>query len=279
VSRPSIESSIPAGRLDQTSGRVTAPQRFSVITVVLNDKPGFQRTRASLEAQSFKDFEWIVVDGASTDGTLDEIRSIAAPSHLWISERDSGLFDAMNKGLFRARGEYIVFMNAGDTFAGPEVLRQVDSLLKVTPGVWDLAFGHAYEQAEDGTLLLKRARAASAIRYGMFTHHQAMFYRRAAIGKVRYDTSFHVAADYHFTCCFLKAAQRTLRIDLPVCVFTRGGLSMKKAETGRREALAIQKQTLKLSPGRRMLNHAAFLGSSLMRTHMRGLYDRLRFVK
>ena len=97
---------------------------FSIITVTRNNLPGLKRTHDSLKIQICHDFEWVVVDGASTDGTPDYLRTTGA---IWVSEPDSGLYDAMNKGLGNAVGDYIVFMNAGDLFAAPDVLDKIKS--------------------------------------------------------------------------------------------------------------------------------------------------------
>ena len=88
---------------------------FSVVTVVRNDCTGFLKTMDSVERQTFTEFEWIVVDGGSTDGTVDWIKSGRRVTS-WTSENDSGIYDAMNKGITKSNGEYLVFLNAGDVF-------------------------------------------------------------------------------------------------------------------------------------------------------------------
>jgi putative colanic acid biosynthesis glycosyltransferase len=251
--------------------------RFSIVTITLNDCAGLVQTHASVVAQRCVDFEWLVIDGGSADGTVEYLQQLHDPKCKWISEADSGLYGAMNKGLERATGDYIVFMNSGDRFASQDVLGRIETLLVQDGREWDLVFGDAYEEAADGTLFRKRARSAKAITYGMFTHHQAMLYARRAIAGMRYDCRFVVAADYHFTCRLLAEGAATLRLGLPISINKRGGLSEKKAVTGRRENLAIQKSVLQLGPARRVANYVLFLGSGLMRTHLRGLYDRMRF--
>jgi putative colanic acid biosynthesis glycosyltransferase len=251
--------------------------RFSIVTVVLNDKAGFRKTRESVEAQTFPGFEWVIVDGGSTDGTLEDLREIGRANCRWFSEPDKGIYDGMNKGLALATGEYVVFMNSDDRFAGRDVLARIDALLAETEMEWDLVFGDAYQESETGCLLLKKARTVAAIKYGMFTHHQAIVYRRQAIENMRYDLNFAIAGDYHLTSRLLVHGGRSLRAQFPICISSLAGVSEKKAEVGRREALAIQKHVLHLGPLRLAFNHAAFLASNLMRTHMRGLYDRIRF--
>lgn len=95
---------------------------FSIITVTLNNLPGLRKTRDSVTAQQFQDFEWLVVDGGSSDGSVEFLQDCTAN---FTSAPDKGPFDAMNKGLERARGQYLLFLNAGDTLAAPDVLRQI----------------------------------------------------------------------------------------------------------------------------------------------------------
>ena len=137
-------------------------------------------------------------------------------------------------------------MNSGDKLAGQNVLARIDTLISQSGRDWDLVFGDAYEEAADGKLLLKNARSAEAIKYGMFTHHQAMVYARTAVAGMRYDCRFVIAADYHFTCRLLARGGRCLRANFPFSINKRAGVSEKYAQIGRRENLEIQKQVLGL---------------------------------
>lgn len=105
-----------------------APPRFSVVTIAYNDLPGLQRTVASLDAQDHPSFEHLVIDGASTDGSVDWLGGLAeTPSRTVVSEPDSGIYDAMNKGLRAARGDIVIMMNSGDTFSSPDSLSIIDA--------------------------------------------------------------------------------------------------------------------------------------------------------
>lgn len=96
--------------------------RVSIITVVRNDVDGLARTLASVAAQTYDNRQSVVIDGNSTDGTLETLRQHATMIDVWISERDEGTYHAMNKGIMLANGEWLVFMNAGDEFAGIDAL-------------------------------------------------------------------------------------------------------------------------------------------------------------
>jgi putative colanic acid biosynthesis glycosyltransferase len=251
--------------------------QFTVVTIALNDLPGLKETSASVGSQRFLDFEWIVVDGGSSDGTVEYLRGIDQGNCRWISELDEGLFYAMNKGLDRAAGDYIIFMNSGDTFADEDVLARIHTVIAEYENHIDFLFGDAYERGSSGKLLLKPARPAESIKRSMFTHHQAMIYARKAIGDMRYDCRFRMAADYHLTSRLLARGARSVYLGFPVCVFERAGFSENNAEIGRRENLTIQKDVLGVGPIRRNYNHASLLASAFLRTYMRGLYDRLRY--
>lgn len=96
--------------------------KISIITIVWNDCEGMARTLASVRSQTFRDFEYIVVDGASTDGTREFLEGHEAQIDVLISEPDNGLYEAMNKGADQASGAWALFLNAGDVFATPETL-------------------------------------------------------------------------------------------------------------------------------------------------------------
>ena len=251
--------------------------RFTVITIGLNDLAGLRETRASVAAQTFPDFEWIIVDGGSTDGTVEYLQELDQSNCAWSSERDEGLFHAMNKGLDRASGEYVIFMNSGDRFANKDVLSRAHALLAQNEDQIDLLFGDAYEVSSDGQMLLKKARPVTSIKRGMFAHHQSIFYARRAIGTTRYHCGFRIAADYHFTSVLLAHGAKSFYLEYPLSLFQRGGSSETNAGIGRRENLIVQKDVLGVGLPRRTLNHISFLISAFFRTHMRRLYDRLRY--
>lgn len=101
------------------------PPLLSIVTINLNDRDGLARTLASVASQSFADRELIVVDGGSTDGSVELIRASGALVSDWLSERDRGVYDAQNKGLARARGTFVLFLNSGDSLAAPDALERL----------------------------------------------------------------------------------------------------------------------------------------------------------
>lgn len=249
---------------------------FSIITVVRNDLAGLERTRNSLLAQADRRFEWLAVDGGSTDGSAEYLSRHRSELAWWRSQPDRGPYDGMNAGLERAQGDYLLFLNAGDELAAPETLAALAARLDAAHRP-DFAYGSSFERLEDGSLVGKPARSHRHAWYGMFTHHQAMLYRRTAIGNLRYPLEHPIGADYAFTLETLKQAGAVLRLKMPVCVFAAAGLSVRRAADGRLDQFRIRRQALGLP----WIANAGITGLQLASFGLRSvaprLYRRLRF--
>ena len=254
--------------------------RLAILTVVRDDRPGLLATHRSLREQTLQDFDWIVVDGASTDGTADWLRAHAGEMAWWRSAPDGGLYDAMNVALDAAlaatAASHVLFLNAGDTLAGPEVLARLEAAAIAAPEA-DLLYGHALERLPDGRLVAKRARSHRLAALGMFTHHQAMLYRTAALGALRFDPGYTVAADYAFTLSVLGRGGVVAPIPRFVCIFAAGGRSQRDADQGRREQAAIRHKLL----GYGILRNATLSNlqriAFSVRKHAPWLYEKFRF--
>lgn len=174
---------------------------FSIITVCYNADATIGRTMESVAAQGFDDYEHIIVDGASKDGTLDKVRMLSTSRTRVISEPDSGIYDAMNKGLDRAGGKYLIFLNAGDRF------HSSDSLQHIADGAVNNNFpGIIYGQTDlvdnDGRRIGPRHLTAppqltyKSFAQGMMVCHQA-FVVLARIA-MPYNTRYRYSADYEW---------------------------------------------------------------------------------
>ena len=217
---------------------------FSIISIHLNHPDGLARTAQSLKCQSFQDYEWILIDGASTPPVPSALQ---AEARVYISAPDQGIYDAMNKGLKQAKGDYVLFLNAGDALAGPDVLTQLAALICAQPRPPVFVYGDSLEETKNGPPSYKPARAHHTINLGMFTHHQAMLYRRESLRGLHYDLRYRIAADYDFTLRFLctAAAQESgavLYASFALCLFESGGVSQTKAKLGRREQFIIRRR-------------------------------------
>ena len=102
--------------------------RYSIITINYNNKGGLEKTINSVLGQSFHNYEYIIIDGGSTDGSVEIIKKYASQIDYWVSESDNGVYNAMNKGIGKASGEYLNFMNSGDTFHSSSALETISDL-------------------------------------------------------------------------------------------------------------------------------------------------------
>lgn len=173
--------------------------RFSVITIVRNDAVGVIRTLQSVFSQTYQNFELIVQDGASTDGTSDVLRGFGDwIDHLNI-EKDGGIYDAMNRALRRATGDYVIFMNAADFFLNNKVLERVAKLIDIEAD--DIWTGQAISD-EKGKI--HNYRPPHEYWAGSTFDHQATFIRTSLMKELEYDTKYKISGDLHF---FTRARQ------------------------------------------------------------------------
>ena len=180
---------------------------FSIITVTWNAAGVILPTLESVQRQTSSDYEMLIIDGASTDDTLAIVRQASIPSMRVFSEPDKGLYDAMNKGIERARGRYIVFLNAGDAFADDAVLARLARLASGNPGV-------IYGQTQlvdsgrnvvgDRHLTAPKRLTADSFLNGMVVCHQAFFARRDLVP--RYDLQYRFSADYDWCIKVLRSS-------------------------------------------------------------------------
>lgn len=225
---------------------------FSIVTVCLNDKEGLIRTQQSIFSQTNSNYEWIVIDGVSRDGTKEFLEQLSGEECQWISEPDKGLYDAMNKGVEKAAGRYLLFLNSGDEFASPSVLQEVFNMMprECLP---DFIYGDSLERRRDGELIYKSARHHKYIWYGMFTHHQSMFYARNALGAIRYRSDYPIAADYALTSEMLSrqlaVPLNIVRVSSPICIFEGGGITSSSINhfRGMKEQWRVGRNILKRS--------------------------------
>ena len=156
--------------LPAPSDEVHAPL-LTVITVVFNGAEQIARTIESVISQDYERLEYIVIDGESTDGTPDVVGRYRREIQVFLSEPDHGLYDAMNKGVHLASGEFILFMNCGDVFAGPAAVSS--AMRAIRPGAEQVVFGKWLRRTSAGSTLCR-----PALERGLF-NHQAVIYSRS----------------------------------------------------------------------------------------------------
>ncbi|CAK0751354.1 Glyco_trans_2-like domain-containing protein [Azospirillaceae bacterium] len=215
---------------------------LSIVTVVRNDLPKLIATFQSLIVQDHQNFEWIVVDGASTDGVQAWLTACGDRVAWWRSAPDSGIYEAMNIGLSVVRGDYVLFLNAGDKLPTPQTLGRIAAECQRLLLVPDFIYGDALEESEDGRRLYKPARSYRTAWYGMFAHHQSIIYSRMLAQRFRFDVSFSIGADYALTLQTLQVAQGVVKLPIPFCIFATGGVSWRRASQGRRDQMRIRRK-------------------------------------
>ena len=178
-----------------TSGQTSAAPAISVITVNFNMARDLERTIRSVAGQTFAGKEYIVVDGGSSDGSLEVIRRNSAALDRWISEPDRGIYDAMNKGSSLARGDWLLFLNSGDVFSGKDVLSDIFSAS--IPDESAILTGHAVIRYPDGGRRLWEASPPRDFVYGMICSHQAVLVRRSVATALKFNVD-KSAGDYEF---------------------------------------------------------------------------------
>ena len=207
----------------------------SVVTVVRNDPEGLARTIDSVASQDYPKIEYLVIDGASTDETPEVLKSHQEKVSRWISEPDAGIYDAMNKGARLASGEYVCFMNAGDSFAASDTVTR----MFVPPPTSELVWGDCLVESAKGEEYDPARVVIPRLHRQMTVCHQSIFTRRIALLGRPYDTSFRIAADYDFLCERILAGASWEYRPVPVSRINDKGASAQIFRTSMREKKQI----------------------------------------
>ncbi len=175
--------------------------KLSIITVNLNNRAGLQKTIESIITQTFKDYEWIVIDGGSIDGSKELIEHYSDYISYWVSEPDKGIYNAMNKGILMAKGDYILFINSGDWLCNDTALERC-----LSHGLSaDIAYGELYFVDNDGNYVKSRFPKQVSVYY-LYHYslgHNASFIKRTLLQNEPYDEQYSIVSDWAF---FLKQA-------------------------------------------------------------------------
>jgi len=208
---------------------------ITIITVVYNGEKYLEETILSVINQTYNNIEYIIIDGGSTDGTIDIIKKYEDRIDYWISEKDSGIYDAMNKGIAHSNGELINFMNASDVFCDSELLYNMVSHINKNEVFPDILYGNAHIYSENGDFLkVLKPLKFSKLFFNLFSTrvvcHQAVFVNRDIIST--FDTDYIIKGDLNWYYSLLKKSKHSKIIYLPlsVCNYSLGGLSSKSSK-------------------------------------------------
>lgn len=222
--------------------------KLSIVTINRNNAAGLVRTIDSVRSQDFRDFEHIVIDGASTDGSVEAIRARAGALQYWVSEPDAGIYAAMNKGLRKAQGEYVQFLNSGDWLSDGQVL---DRVFGEGMACEDLLYGDHVRVEKHGRT--KRFEVPDALALSQFRGqsiicHQAAFYRRNLFAELGpYNEANRLVSDWEFNLRILLADKSTRRLPFVVACCSAEGLSVTQAEVSLAEQAAVLARLLPLA--------------------------------
>lgn len=199
-------------------------KKLSIITINYNNRDGLRKTIESVVAQTTRDFEYIVIDGGSTDGSVDVINEYTDHIDYWVSEADKGIYNAMNKGVKAAHGEFLLFLNSGDWLNSTDVteviLPHLTDKIDILSGfiLWDGTFGRQRTGSS------KCLTISTILHYGL--SHQSTFIRRSLLVNRPYNENFRIISDWIF---FLETSlfdsPRYQHIDFDLAVFEGAGLS------------------------------------------------------
>lgn len=218
--------------------------KLSIITINYNNCEGLEKTIQSVIEQSYKGYEFIVIDGGSTDGSVDVIKNNEQFITFWVSEKDSGIYNAMNKGIRHSTGEYLNFMNSGDTFYEPEVLK------KVVPQLdnYDLVVGKEFHQDPNtgetaSTFLPSRLSMATFV--VSYLPHQSGFIRRSLLETMPYDENLRIVSDWKFYMYQIVYNESSIKlIDLIISKREQNGISNANGPLNNKEREIVIKEVL-----------------------------------
>lgn len=216
--------------------------KLSIITINRNNAAGLEKTMQSVAAQTFKEFEYVVVDGASTDDSVETVKKLEPQfAHLkWVSEPDTGIYNAMNKGIRMASGDYIQILNSGDCLAAADVTERMLTALE-EKGNPSILYGNMVKCFPDGRKMRDRSFAGQEITMlGMFTgtlNHDPAYIRRSLFEKYGYyDETLKIVSDWKwYLQVIILGGEKPQYVDMDVTLFDMTGISEVNRELDKTE--------------------------------------------
>jgi len=210
----------------RTKGYYKKSQRnkplITIITVVFNGEKHLEKTLLSVLNQTFDNVEYIIIDGCSTDGTLDIIKKYEDKIDYWISEKDKGIYDAMNKGIYLATGDWINFMNAGDYYVNINVIHEIFYNNKYNKAA--VLYGNVI--VDYGAFIkVNKAKSLKYIKYGMPFNHQSVFIDADLHKKMKYNSLNKITADFEFLYNLYQKKHTFIYVNKSIAQVTSGGIS------------------------------------------------------
>lgn len=221
------------------------PTTISIITISYNAANCIERTLRSVTDQSYPHIEYLIIDGASRDATLDKVRSLA-PQAIILSEADKGIYDAMNKGLARATGDYVWFLNAGDALPSSTTVEDMVHEAMAEGKRPDVIYGDCLLiDAQDNILGPRRLRPPHQLSWrsfadGMLVCHQSFIAKRSICPN--YDMRYKLSSDVDWCIRVMKVANTFHRIDKPLSLYLHEGATTANHRKSLRERFDVMRR-------------------------------------
>jgi len=216
---------------------------ITIITVVLNAKTNLKKTIHSVAEQDYPGIEYLVIDGGSVDGSVDVIRQYH-PSVIskWLSEKDEGIYSAMNKGAKMASGDRVCFLNAGDVFADNAIVRKVAEVVHTTQEQPDIVYGNILVRKPGMSRMVERIAQSPRNSHRMYFCHQSAFVRLDLLRQYPFDERYKLSADLKFFKQCRSGGKQFFQLDFPIVIYDTFGLSNIDRERGLRENISVVKE-------------------------------------
>lgn len=217
--------------------------KFSIITVTYNAGKVLEDTIQSVITQTYKNVEYIIVDGKSTDGTMDIVNRYQEHIHTIVSEPDKGLYDAMNKGIDLATGDYLCFLNAGDELHEDDTLQLIVHSLNGEKELPDVIYGETAIVDEEGHFLRMRRLSTpehltwKSFQHGMLVCHQAFMPRRDLA--VKYNLKYRFSADFDWCIRIMKKSRVLHNTHLTIIDYLNEGMTTRNHKASLKERFHI----------------------------------------
>lgn len=217
--------------------------KFSIITVTYNAGKALEDTIQSVITQTYKNVEYIIVDGKSTDGTMDIVNRYREHIHTIVSEPDKGLYDAMNKGIDLATGDYLCFLNAGDELHEDDTLQLIVHSLNGEKELPDVIYGETAIVDEEGHFLRMRRLSTpehltwKSFQHGMLVCHQAFMPRRDLA--VKYNLKYRFSADFDWCIRIMKKSRVLHNTHLTIIDYLNEGMTTRNHKASLKERFHI----------------------------------------
>lgn len=202
-------------------------EKISIITVCYNAEKTIERTIRSIINQNYPDIEYVVVDGKSTDKTIEILEKYKNDIGIIVSEKDKGIYDAMNKGIALSSGSYVLFLNADDYLFSSDTIKNLMSVVS-TEHDTDIFYGNVlmYEDNNGYAKIWKPEPVSSKLLYRSTLPHPSTIFKRSLFEKIgMYDDSYKIAADFEFYVRAFRNGAKFRYVDQLVSVFSYGGIS------------------------------------------------------